>query len=457
MLLSWSALADRAGPPSARLFTAKERLFGQECPKLRLWHDAAGWCPFCAQVWTVLEEMHVPYVLETIPLSNYMKPGEESVRETYKNISPDGSVPGIQIATGETDGNTGEILFGRVLDSCAKNVPSHMIIQDISRAFPDKALFPRTPHRRAYAEELAMHAFQLEKAVGEIARQQNDDTVSRYVAVMDDFESALSSCGSSEKWQLSHWGDDGDGDDKHFGGACAGPFLFGRRPCAVDILMLPWLERADAALGREPGLGLSRWPSVMAMLASARTPGICAWSDIGSDRESLSGIRQRFEQTAIQHPTAEDTQLLSAEAKAVLPVAHRDALARLSANHLAIARFAFCGAGAGRPSGSIADEDAVKLVDEALRAVGTTMLLTLDQADATPQIIAEATARCMIDLHGAEASKSAAVALFFLAMNVGVPRDMGTAPAAALRAFSRLVGLSLVKLGNESSIATPSL
>lgn len=73
---SWAELRRAAGPPRPRVFEAKRRLFGAERPRLRFWHDAAGWCPHCMVSWLVLEEMRIPYVAETTPLRAYLKPGE---------------------------------------------------------------------------------------------------------------------------------------------------------------------------------------------------------------------------------------------------------------------------------------------------------------------------------------------------------------------------------------------
>ena len=49
----------------------------------------------------LLEEMRIPYAMKTIPLTDYMKPGQTKPAE-YLKLCPDGLVPAIQLAIGDS-------------------------------------------------------------------------------------------------------------------------------------------------------------------------------------------------------------------------------------------------------------------------------------------------------------------------------------------------------------------
>ena len=59
------------GPPNA---AATLRLFDAPSPsdvRVKLYRDAAAWCPYCQKVWLMLEERRIPYSIETVPLNAY--------------------------------------------------------------------------------------------------------------------------------------------------------------------------------------------------------------------------------------------------------------------------------------------------------------------------------------------------------------------------------------------------
>ncbi|CAE8621869.1 unnamed protein product, partial [Polarella glacialis] len=322
-------------------------------PRVRLWRDDAGWCPFCEMVQMVLEEMHVPYEVRTVPLKGYAKSeNDEKRRAAFREICPDCLVPAIQLAlppttTGTTVTRTtptttttttttttpttttpttattattatAETQFGPVLD-CGRQPGAgsgYDVCRCLAQLFPDKVLLPRTPVRRARAEALASLVVQLECTFLPLLRKSraggvDADVEVAFVAVMDDLNDALRGsdpAASSDGSQLEggaravgflwggRWTDDGDGDDEHFGGDVeAGAFLFGRKPCAVDLMLLPLLERVAALLphplaGGLPHLAMERWPAVQGMLEAASVPGCCAFADFGCDTENLVGI-----------------------------------------------------------------------------------------------------------------------------------------------------------------------
>ncbi|CAE8644485.1 unnamed protein product, partial [Polarella glacialis] len=277
----------------ARAFGSVSRLFGEAAPRVRLWRDDAGWCPFCEMVQMVLEEMHVPYEVRTVPLKGYAKSeNDEKRRAAFREICPDCLVPAIQLAlppttTGTTVTRTtptttttttttttpttttpttattattatAETQFGPVLD-CGRQPGAgsgYDVCRCLAQLFPDKVLLPRTPVRRARAEALASLVVQLECTFLPLLRKSraggvDADVEVAFVAVMDDLNDALRGsdpAASSDGSQLEggaravgflwggRWTDDGDGDDEHFGGDVeAGAFLFGRNESPVPL------------------------------------------------------------------------------------------------------------------------------------------------------------------------------------------------------------------------------
>jgi len=438
---NWDALSLVAGIPEPRVFTAQQRLFGAAEPSLRFWHDAAGWCPSCEAVFMVLEEMHVPYVLETSPLAGYMRPGEVKPAALL-NIRPNGILPVV------------ELLDRSVDDKSRVHVHAFRIIEVLAQEFPNHARLPRTPLRRACADAFAKLAENLCYSV----EQQGAPEV-----LMGHLEHALSAVDSqldaadpskapwADAWNNMQASDDGDGDDSCFGGSiAAGPFLFGKKPCAVDLMMLPWLERLEANL--LPSDLQLRWPAAARLLCAAREAGVCSYSEVGCDLQTLLAIRMRF-RPEFKFPLQEPTEInqITAYAGECDQKARVDAAARICANHAKIAAFSVNGKGMGsvqrdakvghRPAAvSAAVDDGLCLVAALLLAHhGESVGLTLQQE-------AYRGAHNIVVKHDRLETDAAISSLIFLSNNIGVPRDMAPAPADALRAHVRLVANSLIKL-----------
>ncbi|CAE8662733.1 unnamed protein product [Polarella glacialis] len=445
-LPSWAALEGSAGKPSPRIFVAHERLFEAQAPLLKFWHDAAGWCPSCECVFMVLEAMRIPYVMATSPLTGYLKPGQTKPAE-FLAIRPNGILPVIQLArpgvAGEPDGEPIAHAF-RICEALAEH-------------FPDEAALPRTPLRRECALLFAKLA---EKLCYTVEGQQS------LPPVMDDLEVAL--CGGREgvaaaaeagngyerpwtralAWRRQESGDDGDGDDAHHGGdPAAGPFFFGRRPCAADLMLLPWLERADARLARGGYGGLqARWPAAAALLAAAAEPGVCAYSEVGLDLVTLDGLYWRSNPAALAPPPP-DAAVAAVEAAASAPLARCDAGARLCANHAAVARFACRGAGAGASQRDAhlhgVETACVEATDDALRIVIASLLMDPSEDSRALHGAMVERASAVLRRNGSDATRAAGGALLFLARNVGVPRDMASAAATATRTHTTLAAALL--------------
>lgn len=93
---SWAALTASAGPPEARAFSSRRRLFGAATPEILFWRDNSAWCPYCLKLWLLLELMRVPYEMRTIPLQRYLRPGETK-NPAFLALQPSGVVPVLQV------------------------------------------------------------------------------------------------------------------------------------------------------------------------------------------------------------------------------------------------------------------------------------------------------------------------------------------------------------------------
>jgi len=85
------ALNEGTGPPDAE---ALVRRFGQVNATIQtvFYKDAASWCPYCASVWTMLEEKQMPYTMKRINLLSY---GEKP--EWLYDISGTGLMPVLEV------------------------------------------------------------------------------------------------------------------------------------------------------------------------------------------------------------------------------------------------------------------------------------------------------------------------------------------------------------------------
>lgn len=436
---SWEELAASAGHPSPRVFEAAERLFDAEAPKLKFWHDASGWCPHCMTAWTVLEEMRIPYVMDTTPLRAYLKPGEKKPARLRK-VSPKGVVPIVQFLDEGSSGR-GKWVFGdpvknvgrgeQVCEMLQKRFPLQSLLRKESRS-QHMALFTRIqkgyrpykylPNGRPTWGVNPKHTKAHEKAL---------------VSALDGLEAELARGNSS--------------------------FLHGDRPYMIDLMLLPYLERVEALLlhpylGGTSGLSLEKWPRVSKMLAAGRTPGVCSFSELSSDAETLLAISMRDDGARLAEGVADSLVASSLKTVAELSLAdlarlaaghagacRRDAAARICAKHKAVVGFACSGRGCGRGESAVkaakakspASPRIAVAVDIALRAVVAALLLDEDDPEKRATLLESDAVRCAKSLRS-DAS-CAVPALRFLSLNVGVPRDMSASSAGALRAHLKLL------------------
>ncbi|EOD24355.1 putative glutathione dehydrogenase [Emiliania huxleyi CCMP1516] len=393
----WSQIRAAAGPPADRLFEARQRLFGGGAPEVIFWRDSAGWCPFCEITWLVLEEMEVPYEVKTVPLRRYMLEGETKDAEYTRLVGPEGVVPGVQFRAASG--------FGPAVQSVER------ICDELRRRYPER--YP------AGSDAVRARACEGEASVFgrlRVARRSYEACAgaqSSALVALQPLASALA---------------DLDGML-----AEGGPWLDGPRPSVADLMLLPFLERTEAAV-----------PYFFGEDALERA-GTCAAPKAGATpRYGVPSLRvDAAAAAAIDGITAEACDAWAAAATAE---ERREAAGRLAGQPGLVAAFARrcawlpdCAAGGGAAAEG-AGGDAVEF---ALRSAA--WLLLRCQGGGTSQVRseAEAAARALRSAHGSAAAADAAAALAALSLNVGVPRDMGEGAARALRAHLRIVSDAL--------------
>lgn len=453
VILDWNGLKEISGEPTPRLYSQKERLFGAEAPLVRLWHDSAAWHPFANQVWLLLEEMQIPHVRETVPLEQYLKPGEK-ISPEFQKLGV--SVPAIQLAASRSNNRSSRVGDQSTKWSAPLRESSAVdIFRKLHQLFPTFALLPRTPKRRAFAEQLLDRYGRLQGALYGVIGSGGARAHAGYVSAMNEFEGAWSG-NPAASFSLARFGDDADGDARSFGGPADGPFLFGERPCAVDVLLLPLLERCEAnvphpQIGSAPHLALQRWPALARLQAHARTPGTCAYAELGTDAHTTVGIRLGVTGSVSQLPPLQSVDLgqVLASLQQSSPHTRRDAASRLISNHAAITRFSCAGAGTGR-SRQVArpppDDTVLASTNDALQIVAQ---ILLDSTSSNLTATAQVAQTGLRPTYKTDTLGKTAMNLVFLAENTGVPRDMSTAAATAFRASLFMVAKVLVMGGHN--------
>ncbi|CAJ1419777.1 unnamed protein product [Effrenium voratum] len=422
-----------AGAVTPRVFEARQRLFGAERPQLKFWHDAAGWCPHCMVSWVVMEEMEIPYVMDTTPLRAYLKPGEKKRQKL---------VPVIQLI--EEHSKDGQWHFQEAMKGVGRG---EQVCQMLQQRFPDRLPRPENGHWQLFkALQVAHSAYKRLKGRPTWGVAGNrPEHQEQLMSALDDLEAALAASAKRS-----------DAD----AAAAKSCFLNGSKPNMMDLMLLPMLERVEALLLHPflqvSGLELRNWPRVWAMLAEGRRPGVCSFGHLCSDAETLLAISLREDPGRTSALSLEGTILQpeaslmeAAHAAQHPPEATREAAARICANAKAVVSFACCGRGCGRAAAAAPARGAVATADAALRWVVAALLRPMDAVDL------EVSARRAVEALSSEDSEAMAVPLRFLAQNVGVPRDMGAAPAAALRAHLRLLVAALEKRKPGKGIGRP--
>jgi glutathione S-transferase len=92
--LESKARVDGTGAPFVQ---NKLRLFGSsERPKLTLYRDHAGWCPYCQKTMLLIEEKQIPINIELVPMRSY---GDKP--ESFLRMVPSGLLPALLVETND--------------------------------------------------------------------------------------------------------------------------------------------------------------------------------------------------------------------------------------------------------------------------------------------------------------------------------------------------------------------
>jgi len=237
-----------------------------------------------------------------------------------------------------------------------------------------------------------------------------------------------------------------------------GGLLRNGRRCHPARKRLPLLERVEAIVPYFFGKRVldQRVPFQLArrMLETARASTV--FGDIASDATTLGRTNVCYAPAGFGAvEAAESDGTVASVAQRWLQAARadsqsrHDAAARVARNHSAIAAFARRSAkgfrrfsvhpGGADPASAIDDA----ALDFALRGVVELLLAPRDMADEVFRSQVASAASLCCSCHDVEAAMSAAEALDALALNVGVPRDMGEASARALRSHIRVFSAAL--------------
>mmetsp|Transcript_38958 Transcript_38958/g.81505 ORF Transcript_38958/g.81505 Transcript_38958/m.81505 type:complete len:572 (-) Transcript_38958:94-1809(-) len=99
----------RANGTGAPFVQNKLRLFGStEKPKLTLFRDHAGWCPYCQKAMLLVEEKQMPINIELVPMRSY---GDKP--ESFLKMVPSGLLPALLVET--SDGRKQTITESQVI------------------------------------------------------------------------------------------------------------------------------------------------------------------------------------------------------------------------------------------------------------------------------------------------------------------------------------------------------
>ena len=432
---------------------AKQRLFDLpdgEKPRLTLYRDTASWCPYCEKVWLLLETKRVPYEVKKVNMNCY---GDKP--DWFWKMQPSGGIPVAQL-----DGNVIR--------------ESNDIMMAIEQAYPENPMLPDgnvDPEAAARVRPLLTLERELfstwfrwlgstnagaSKPMADLFRRVDAEVRLLHARPLSSrpdqpYDFILQPCpllfsrspgGLAPKFATRH-------AQLGVGG---GPFFLGEKVSLVDFMFAPFMERMAASLPYYKGFLVRRndeWPRVeewflaMEGLDSYRhiqsdfythvhdlPPQVGGCRPIAGSEKYADAIDGADGSWSLPLPE-DDGSLLEPLSGLAQPedAARREAAERLTANHDAIVRFAARGVSApGFPSvgADLSDpnckpnEDAVPIVDAALRHVTHALLVSPEAAAAS---LSEG-----ID------PRTAASTLGYLRDRISVPRDMGYPAARQCRA-----------------------
>ena len=229
-----------------RLFDAPD---GTE-PKITLYRDTAGWCPYCMKVWLMLEEKRVPYQVAKVNMRCY---GDKP--DWFMRLNRSGGIPVANVD-------------GRVITE------SNDIMQAIEDLYPEHN--PMIPQPSDPQAPRMRPLLQLERAIFSAwfrwlctPSKYGDGSMINFESLMDQVDAALK---ESHEIAVAN-------------GYAEGRFFLGASPSLVDCMYAPFLERMAASLPYYKGLpirGNPKWPHVE------------LWFQAMSARDSWKGIESDY-------------------------------------------------------------------------------------------------------------------------------------------------------------------
>jgi len=203
-------------------------------PLLTLYRDTNGWCPFCERVWIAIIAKGIPYQETLVSLQN--KP------EWFKQMVPTGLVPAVLFHGDDITETTDD---GKNNTSRTLVWESDAILYALDEMFPDT---PRLMHddNEDFKEAMDMQnrlqsaGFQyLYGGRNETTTESERQTLrANFEGVLDELDAAL-----RDQYHASVAGDSDSGSGDSSDSVSGGCFRLGQEFSGVDAMMIPTLER----------------------------------------------------------------------------------------------------------------------------------------------------------------------------------------------------------------------
>jgi len=419
------ALKEREAGAGPAHTDAALRLFGTDQePRVTLYRDRAGWCPYCQKVWLLLEEKQIPYRVEKVAMRSY---GDKP--QSFLNKVPSGLLPAIEL-----DGK----LYTESL----------VIMQLLEQTFPEVATVPSEAQGLARAKRLLELERQLFSWWCSLTFRPGNQAKSGFESCLDEVERALGE-ESGHPWLLVT--------------------PRGQGPSLVDLQYISHVERMAASALYWKGLDLrntKRWPLLeLWFRAFEERPAYLATksdyythcqdippqygpgygSPAGAsfsaaiDGQGPSGWRLPLPE--LDATSTPEPFYLTGGQPVDQEAARHEAAAKLAGNREKVLMFALRGAGtkgAKRFQAPLADPYATPSEDPSVAAATDLLLRSavalLAEGDATGEgLTAEGLRAGLAEVDGAAAAE-AKVCGAYLRDRIGVPRDMSFPAARQLRA-----------------------